>query len=331
MRRSDLPEKAETAVFFWHAKTLVDFAFLLIPQFSMIAFTSAVEVLRMANYVMDEEVYRWSLLSPDGGPICASNGMSINTQAAKNIGRPHIVFAVGGTDAQRFTTEAHLAELRHFSRFGSIIGGICTGAHALAGAGLLVGYRSMSHWEDMVGVSEVFPPKQLFIVDRDRVICTGGLAPLDLMLNVTAARIGASRVERISEHFLIASGHGSGAAQEKSLFVPRGIKNPSVIRVIEGMEENIEYPLSLGLMAELASISERRLQRLFENHLGVSPSVIYSELRLRRARRLVLQTSLPLGEIAGICGFRSLSQFGRCYRKTFHLAPTDERKRATEF
>ena len=122
-------------------------------------------------------------------------------------GLPDIVFVVGGIDVQRETTPAHLAALRRFARLGSVLGSLCTGTYALARAGLLAGYACAIHWENMSALKEEFPEtrflKELFVIDRDRVTCTGGVAPLDMMLNLIATRVGSAKVTQIAEQFIV--------------------------------------------------------------------------------------------------------------------------------
>src|ERR1700740_1718740 len=112
--------------------SLAHFAFMPLPDFTMIAFTNAIEVLRMANYLSGQSLYRWSVITPDGGPVPASNGIAVDTVCAENLDAPDIVFVCGGVDVQRMTTPAHLSMLRRFARLGIPLGSLCTGTYALA-------------------------------------------------------------------------------------------------------------------------------------------------------------------------------------------------------
>ncbi|RJS95589.1 AraC family transcriptional regulator, partial [Halococcus sp. IIIV-5B] len=132
---------------------------------------------------------------------------SIDSGPAECAGQPDIVFVCGGVDVQRATTAAHLAVLRRFARSGVVLGSLCTGTYALAKAGLLAGYACAIHWENMSALKEEFPStrflKELFVIDRDRVTCTGGVAPLDMMLNLITTRVGTARVTQIAEQFVV--------------------------------------------------------------------------------------------------------------------------------
>jgi AraC family transcriptional regulator, glycine betaine-responsive activator len=316
--------------------SLSHFAFMPLPNFTMIAFTNAIEVLRMANYLSGQQLYRWSIISPEGGLVSASNGLAVDTAAAESLGQPgtglpDIVFVCGGIDVQRETTQAHLSALRRFARSGVALGSLCTGTYALARSGLLAGYACAIHWENMSALKEEFPDtrflKELFVIDRDRVTCTGGVAPLDMMLNLIAARVGTARVTQIAEQFIVEHVRDTNAQQRMPLVARLGSANKSLFEVIALMENNIEEPLSREELARLANMSQRQLQRLFREHLGMTPTHYYLTLRLRRARELLLQTDMSIMHITMACGFQSACHFSKSYRDAFGTAPTRERRK----
>ncbi|QCP52117.1 GlxA family transcriptional regulator [Trinickia violacea] len=313
------------------AAKFAHFAFMPLPNFTMIAFVNAIEVLRMANYLSGEPLYRWSIISPEGGPVTASNGLDINTGPAECVGQPDIVFVCGGVDVQNVTTAAHLSALRRFSRMGVALGSLCTGTYALAKSGLLAGYACAIHWENMSALKQAFPDtrflRELFVIDRDRVTCTGGVAPLDMMLHLITARVGTARVMQIAEQFVVEHVRDNNAQQRIPLIARLGSANKSLFEVMALMENNIEEPLSRDELARLASMSQRQLQRLFHEHLGMTPTHYYLTLRLRRARELLLQTNMSIMDITMACGFQSACHFSKSYRETFGVPPTRERRK----
>jgi transcriptional regulator GlxA family with amidase domain len=312
---------------------LSHFVFMPLSNFSMIAFTAAIEVLRMANYLKGQTLYCWSIVSPDGGRVTASNGLSVDTDPVQCVGPPDILFVVGGVDVQRATTPAHLSALRRFARMGSMLGSLCTGTYALAHAGLLAGYSCAIHWENMSALKEELPDtrfsKELFVIDRDRVTCTGGVAPLDMMLNLIAPRVGSSRVRQIAEQFIVEHVRDTSAQQRIPLVARLGSANKSLFEVVALMENNIEEPLSREELARLVGMSQRQLQRLFREHLNMTPTKYYLTLRLRRARELLLQTDMSIMQITMACGFQSACHFSKSYRDAFGMSPTRERRKQT--
>lgn len=311
-------------------RTFTHFGFAPLDDFSMIAFTNAIEVLRMALYLGHETRYRWSVLGVDGRAVAASNGLSVPTQALAADDLPDIVFVCGGIGVEAVTAAGMLDWLRALAARGVALGSLCTGAHALAAAGLLDGYRCTSHWENVAALARSFPRVQvahdLFVVDRDRFTCSGGIAPLDMMLHIVAARLGPAAVAQIASQFI----HEHVRALDHRQAVPLAARLPDVqpaLRdVLQLMEANVADPLTLADLAQLAGTSPRQLQRMFRQHLGTSPLRHYLELRLARARTLLRRTDLPLATIAAECGFRSPAAFSKAYRDVYRMAPGAERR-----
>jgi len=109
-----------------------------------------------------------------------------------------------------------------------------------------------------------------------------------------------------------------------------GVSHQSLIRVAELMESNIENPLSLEEIATKTGLSRRQIERLFKRHLNRVPKRYYLELRLKRARELLLQTAMPIMDITTACGFQSPPHFSKCYRKQFGYPPSEERSRSAQ-
>ena len=114
---------------------------------------------------------------------------------------------------------------------------------------------------------------------------------------------------------------------EQRLSVPArmGVRHPKLTTVIQMMEENIEEPISPSELARLVGMSTRQLERLFRRYLNRSPKRYYMELRLQRARNLLLQTDMTVINVALACGFTSPSHFSKCYRNHFDRTPYRER------
>jgi AraC family transcriptional regulator, glycine betaine-responsive activator len=184
------------------------FAFLTLPRYSMIALSNAVEPLRMANSISGQLAYEWSIVSLDGAPVTASNGLSLSpTQALEGLGRVEILFVCGGVDVREGVTAPLLRALRRFADRRVGIGALCTGGYALARAGLLDTYRATIHWENLSALREEFPrvmlSNQVFTIDRDRYTASGGIAPLDLMLHLVKGKLGNRVAQLIAEQFIV--------------------------------------------------------------------------------------------------------------------------------
>jgi transcriptional regulator GlxA family with amidase domain len=307
------------------------FGFLTLPSYSMIALTSAVEPLRMANRLCEHEVYAWSIVSLDGQPVAASNGLSLSpTEALDQLGPVNVVFVCGGVNVQQAVTQELLAALRRLAQRRVALGSLCTGGYALAKAGLLDRYRAAIHWENMSALREEFPriifTEQLFAIDRDRYTCSGGIAPLDLMLNMIKADLGRDIAPLISEQFILDRIRNDQDRQHIPLQAQVGVFHERLLQAAALMEANIEEPMSLDELAASIGVSRRQIERLFKRHLDQVPTKYYLAVRLRRARELLLQTSMSIMEITTACGFQSPPHFSKCYRNVFGHPPSAERQ-----
>ncbi len=307
-------------------------AFILVPQFSMIAFTSAVEPLRLANRVSGKELYAWQLFSIDGKPVAASNGIVLHPEGGLEQAQSYgTVVLCSGIDGHRFQDKNLFAWLRRMDRAGADVGALCTGSHVLAHAGLLDGHRCTIHWENLASFAEEFPEievtAELFEIDRNRFTCAGGTAALDMILNMIALQHGHELATAVSDQFMHERIRDQHDQQRMALPVRLGVRHPKLISVIKLMEENLEEPLSRAELAEEAGLSSRQLERLFRKYLGRSPARYYVELRLNRARLLLLQTNMSVIDVALACGFVSASHFSKCYRDYFGKTPRHERSR----
>lgn len=305
--------------------------FLTLPSYSMIALSNALEPLRMANRICNRQAYEWFIVSLDGQPVAASNGLALSpTVALDSINPVNIVFVCGGTHVQRAATAPLVAVLRRLARRRVDLGALCTGSYALAKAGLLEHYRGAIHWENLSALREEFPHvdfvEQLFVIDRDRFTCSGGIAPLDLMLNMIERHHGGEIARLIAEQFILDRIRGDREHQHIPVSATLGPAHQTLIKAAALMEANIEEPLSLEALSASIGVSRRHIARLFKRHLNLVPARYYLELRLRRARELLLQTRMSITDVSVACGFQSRSHFAKCYRQRYGHPPGSERK-----
>ena len=307
------------------------YAFLTLPNYSLIAVANALEPLRMANRLVGKDVYEWSVISLDGRAIDASSGLALTpTDALDKLDAVDILFVCGGVNIRDAVSPALLTTLRRLADRRVALGGLCTGGYALARAGLLDNFRATIHWENLSALREEFPrvliSDQLFTIDRNRYTCSGGTAPLDLMLNLIEAKLGSRISQRVSEQFIVDRVRKDNDRQYVPLRARVGVSHRGLIRVAQLMEENIERPLSLEKIAKATGLSRRQIERLFKRDLNCVPKRYYLEMRLRRARELLQQTAMPIMDITAACGFQSPPHFSKCYRSQFGYPPSAERK-----
>jgi transcriptional regulator GlxA family with amidase domain len=314
-----------------HKVATQTYTFFLVPNFSMMAFTAAVEPLRSANRMSGSPLYQWSVISRDGEPVRASNGLEVVAQhAMADVQQCDTLFICAGIDAHRFDDRPTMAWLRKIARQGGMVGSLCTGTHLLARAGLLGGYQCTIHWEDMEAFAEEHPEldvtDDIFEIDRNRITCSGGTAALDLMLHLITLEHGAELAGKVSEQFIHERIRESHDHQRMALQSRVGVSDPKLLAAIVEMEANLEEPLPLPDIADAVGLSTRQLERLFKKHLARTPSRYYRELRLHHARLMLMQGSASILSIALAAGFVSASHFSRRYREYFGRTPREERR-----
>ena len=313
------------------AKSEGRIGFILIPRFSLIAFASAIEPLRLANRVSDRTLFEWKTFSVDGAPVTASNGIETVVDAplaeADNL---TTLFVCSGIEVQHHVDRALITRLRRLASHGTNIGAVCTGSYLLAHAGLLDGYRCTIHWENFAAFAEEFPDievtSELFEMDRNRFTCAGGTAAVDMMLNLIAVEAGHAVAATVADqliHHRIRDGH---ERQRMELRSRLGVAHPKLLAVISRMEESLETPVNCAELARDVGLSTRQLERLFRKYMKQPPTRYYLQLRLNRARFLLLQTSLPVLGVALASGFVSASHFSKCYREHYQRMPSEERR-----
>ena len=306
-----------------------DFYFLLLPGFSSMGFISAIEPLRVANRFRGE-LYRWHVLSCEGGAVLASNGMSVNAEGGLGVLEAGAtLLVVAGFDPLTHVTPALNQWLRRLDNDGVTLGAIDTGSVVLAQAGLLDGYRLTLHWEALEAFKESYPAlhvtQELFEIDRQRITCAGGTASIDLMLDLIAQAHGAELAIQVSEQFVLGRIRPRKDHQRMQVATRYGIHNKKLVQVIGEMEQHSEPPLSTSQLALGINVTRRQLERLFRLHLNDTPRNFYLGLRLEKARQLLRQTDLSVLDISIACGFESPSYFTRSYRARFSCAPRQDR------
>ncbi|QFU08428.1 HTH-type transcriptional regulator CdhR [Rhodobacteraceae bacterium THAF1] len=304
--------------------------FLLLDRFSLLSFSGAVECLRIANRVAGSTLYTWSLTGDGGETKTCSAGVTFTLD--DDLGDPPrdaTILVCGGIDVAEASSKRVLNWLRREARRGSVIGGLCTAAVTLARAGLLEDKRATIHWENQDGFAEEFDDVELtrrvFCIDGNRMTTAGGTASIDLMLRLIARDQGEDIANAVADQLIYSSIRTDQDQQRLSTPTRIGVRHPKLAQVIQRMEAYIEEPISPATLATEVGLSTRQLERLFRRYLNRSPKRYYMELRLGRARNLLMQTDMSVINVALACGFTSPSHFSKCYRAHYQTTPYRER------
>jgi AraC family transcriptional regulator, carnitine catabolism transcriptional activator len=304
----------------------IDVAFLLIPRFSMISLYGALEPLRVANRFAGNK-FSWRFISSNGQPVSASNDIPISVSGGlADMGRPTMLVVCASYEPQQGITKQLLGAIRKQASQKTLIAGIDTGPFAMAQAGVLDGCRATCHWESLPGFRESFPKIQtfqsLYEIDRDRLTCAGGSSSIDMMLEWIRQQLGRTIAATVADQLV----HFRMDEQRNEARLPPakryGTTDARILACISLMEEQIEEPLSVEVLAEQAGISVRQLERLFMAVLRQRPMGFYLQLRLERAERLINYADMSLREVALATGFSSLPLFSRSFKKYFGKSPS---------
>ena len=306
------------------------FVFVLQDNFTLLSFASALESLRIANRMAGRPVYSWRIIGEGGVSTRCSAGTEFKIDGdLDELSRDDTVMVCSGIDVQEATTKKLLGWLRREARKGLVIGGLCTAGYTLAKAGLLEGRRATIHWENQDSFAEEFEDvdltKSVFVVDHNRMTTAGGTSSIDLMLKLIADDHGEDLANAVADQLIYSSIRTDQDTQRLSVPTRIGVRHPKLSQVIQMMETNIEEPISPSILARDVGMSTRQLERLFRRYLNRSPKRYYMELRLQKARNLLMQTDMSVINVALACGFASPSHFSKCYRAHYDTTPYRER------
>lgn len=306
------------------------FVFVLQPEFPMNAMILASEALRIANQNSGRRIFDWHMVSERGQPVRASNGMWVTPDApVADLHGADVVLVFEGNLPTQHNSPSLLGALRTAHRFGATVIGIDTGAFALAQAGILGSTTTTLHWEAMPAYLERFPATNvrdcLFHLEGKSGNCAGGVATLDLMLWLIASLRGRLLADEVADA-LVHSRRERDAPQRagSSPDIPvAGFQR----RVIQIMEQNLDFPLPPAGLARDLRMSVRSLERNCRRYFGQTPQELYLNVRLQAARNLLFYEELSVKAIANACGFSYPSVFTRAFVRQFGLPPIEFRKR----
>lgn len=307
------------------------FGFLVNDGFPLLSLASSVESLRAANAVTGKELYRWCFLTTSGRDTLSSCRMLVRPDHDSfDAVSVDIMVVCAGDSAIHFHDERVFAFLRRLSRKGVRIGGLSGGTFVLARAGLLEGKRCTAHWDHVPALREQFPKlklkQTLFEFDGQCFTCAGGNAALDMMNALIATDHGPAVARNASEWLIQTQIRQAEDHQRMGVRERFGLFHPLLIKALDRIEATLDEPIEREALADSVGLSLRQLERLFASHLHMTIHQYVVKLRIDRAKILIRQTSLPLGEIAIASGFSNFSHFSRIYKRQIGVSPRETRQ-----
>ncbi|MGH8383977.1 MAG: GlxA family transcriptional regulator [Pseudomonas sp.] len=293
--------------------------FWLMDDFDFYALANALEPLRLANQLAGRSVCEWQILSLEGQPLKAGNGIATTTARLDQVHRLDVLILCGGDNPHLQTEHPELrAQLIYWAAQPVGLGALGKAGWLLAQIGALEGFRcslpepiaSMTS----AALSELTPVAAPFCVDRKRMTCVGPQSVQGLMHELLARTHGRGLILRMEKH----------AARQARPLLPVHDAPEKLQATLALMGEHLKQTLGIDELADAMGISRRHLERLFKSSLGCSPSRHYLDLRLQQARRLLRAGEQSLSNVAHGCGFVSVQHFFRCYRQYFGAHPRED-------
>ena len=311
----------------------IRFNLLLQAEFPPNALILASEALRIANQNTGHRYFEWRFVSEDGQSVRASNGMWFAADCRlDNMPEADVYLLFEGNLPTQLNSQRLLGAIRKAARHGALVGGVDTGVFALAEAGAIPSGRGMDvvlHWEAAPSFLERYPHasvrNQIFLLRGSEAHCAGGVATLDMMLELIAGFKGQALAHEIADALVhtrrpsTTPQRGSGQADASSASTAR--------RIVQLMEENLETPLRMPQLAQALGVSRRTLARLCDRAFGQPPMRLYLGLRLQAARNFLFYEEFSITDVAMACGFSHAAVFSRVFKSRFGQSPREFRAR----
>ena len=284
--------------------------------------------------------YHFTLAGCQKGPVTTSDGITLHADAGLDaLAAADTIIIAGYDDVRAPPPGPLLAALRAAAARRARLISICTGAFALAHAGVLDGRRATTHWRCAALLAEQFPavtvdPAVLYVDDGDILTSAGVAAGLDLCLHVVRRDHGAAAAAAIARWSVVAPHRDGGQAQYIQRPIPGPDSTRSLAATLAWALEHLGEPLTLTRLAQRARMSPRTFSRRFRAETGTTPLQWLHAQRVTRALQLLEHTDLPITAIATACGFpgpaalrrhlaRATSTTPAAYRRTFRPPPAD--------
>lgn len=313
--------------------------FVLARHFTLTAFANFIDTLRLAADDGDRsrQIHcQWTVMSSTRSPIVSSSGIAITPESDWiDPTHFHYIVVVGGLlHRGEPIDEATAAYIRRAADAGTALIGVCTGSFILTRLGVLKGRKvcvSWYHRNDYVDEFGGTPlADRLYVIDGDRITCSGGAGVVDLAAALVEKHVGAQAAQKSLNVLLLDQQRAADSAQPIPNVGPPA-SDLRVRRAILAMEQAMADPVTIPTLANRLGISERQLGRLFQSELGASPADIYRGMRLDFGHWLLSHTGRSIGEIAVQTGFADGSHFTRAYRQRFGRSPGQNRPESGTF
>ncbi|MBD0860206.1 helix-turn-helix domain-containing protein [Gordonia sp. zg691] len=275
--------------------------------------------------------YALSICGITPGAVRTSTGFTIGVTAGlEELDHAGTIIIPGYSDYRLPPPAAVSEALNRAARRGARIASICTGAFALAAAGLLDGRTVTTHWASADELEELFPgitvDREVLYIDDTPILTSAGVtAGIDLCMHMVRNDLGAHVANTIARELVAAPHRDGGQAQ----YITRPLPDPSATTLAATREwaaSRLGEPLTLDSLAQHAGVSSRTLTRLWRAETGVSPHRWLLAARVNRARELLEKTDHTVEQVASRCGLGSATNLRARFREAVGTTPTAYRR-----
>lgn len=296
---------------------------LLFEGFSNHCLANTVEPMRAANMLSGKTLYDWTFLSLDAQPVQSSSGLPVAPHDRLDAMRGDMLVVMPSYGFRHHASWQTQAALRAASTRFYTLCAMDTGSWLLAHSGLLDEHKATIHWEELTNFAERFPDveavRERYVIDKDRLTCSGAMAAFDLILHLIGQTHGQALALEVAQLFMTrdsARSHAGGATPAGRI----------VNRALAVMQEHLEHPLPIPEIARRAGVTQKTLDARMKAELGATPTTVYRRQRLTLARKLVTDTDLSIAEITLRAGYKNPAAMTRAFRAAFNTTPSHIRQ-----
>ena len=279
--------------------------------------------------------YRLVLLADRPGPFRAALGFGLIADGSWRTfrGTADTLIVAGGPDMTPITgNRTLLAWLRTMSRRTRRIGSICTGAFALAKAGLLDNRRATTHWMDVDRLANTYPrvqvdPDAIYVRDGKIFTSAGITAGMDLALALVEEDFGREAALAVARMLVMYLKRPGGQSQFSTSLQAQATEGRRLAPLLSWLGEHYRESITVEAMADRAAMSNRTFARVFLAETGDTPAYYLEKLRLEHAVRLLETTGISLDVAARDCGFTGREQLRRAFQRHRGITPQDYQQR----
>jgi transcriptional regulator GlxA family with amidase domain len=295
---------------------------IIFPGFQVMSL-ALTTVFEFANLALEEPLYEITLLSEHGGPVPSSAGFAVDTEAFDD--RRFDTLVIAGDNDLAEHTPGLIRFLQEAAPVTRRIGAACTGAFALARAGLLDGRRATTHWVYAREFRRTFPSvtmeeDRIFIIDGPVWTSAGMTACIDLALALVEKDVGAEVAREVARN-LVVYHRRSGGQSQFSTMLELEPKSDRIQTALAWANKNLQADLSVEQLAEAAHLSPRQFSRAFRAETGESPARAVEHLRVEAARLMMEAGRHSIDVVARESGFGDRERMRRAFLRAFGQPP----------